>query len=459
MNEAVEIEVLEVELYERDTTLRMPFKFGVVILTESPQCFARVRVRLPDGSGHWGVSAEILAPKWFDKNLELSNEDNFEQLRRALRSAAGLYTGAGRHTPFGLYSTTYDEQIRRCGEHGDGALVACYGPALLDRAVLDAVCRGLGISFFQAVQRNVPGLTTDEFDVAPFLAGLSPAAAVHARHTVGMVDPISHNPEPVGDGLPETLAQVIETYGHRYFKIKVGGDMAADVARLQEIAAVLDTISDEYYLSLDGNEQYTDVAGVAALLDAIEAEPALKRFNASTLFVEQPIARSVALDVDVSALSARIPVIIDESDATLDAFPRARALGYRGVSSKSCKGLYKSMINAARCANWGEGYFMSGEDLTTQAGVCVQQDLALASMIGLTHIERNGHHYVNGFNGASVAEQEAFLAAHPDMYHRADGVVRLTIEGGRIAIGSLDRPGFAVGAEPDFGAMKELANG
>ena len=459
MSNAVEIEVLEVERYERDTTLRMPFKFGVVTLTESPQCFAHVRVRLPDGSEHWGVSAEMLAPKWFDKNLELSNEDNFNQLRRALRSAAELYTGAGKQTPFGFYSGAYEEQIRRCGEHGDGPLVACYGPALLDRAVLDAVCRGLDVSFFQAVQGNVPGLTADEFDIAPFLAGLKPAAAVHARHTVGMVDPITHNPEPVGDGLPETLSEVIETYGHRYFKIKVGGDMAADVARLKEIAAVLDTIPGDYYLSLDGNEQYSDVAGVAALLDAIEAEPALARFNASTIFVEQPIARSVALDVDVSALSARIPVIIDESDATLDAFPRGRDLGYRGVSSKSCKGLYKSMINAARCANWGDGFFMSGEDLTTQAGVCVQQDLALASTIGLTHIERNGHHYVNGFNGASEREREDFLAAHPDMYHRADGVVRLTIRDGRIAIGSLDRPGFAHGAEPDFAAMKELGHG
>ena len=52
------------------------------------------------------------------------------------------------------------------------------------------------------------------------------------------------------------------------------------------------------------------------------------------------------------ALRATMPLIIDESDATLDAFPRARALGYAGVSSKSCKGFYKSLLNAARCARW-----------------------------------------------------------------------------------------------------------
>ena len=35
--------------------------------------------------------------------------------------------------------------------------------------------------------------------------------------------------------------------------------------------------------------------------------------------------------------------------------PAARALGYRGISSKSCKGIYKSLINATRAAKWSEG--------------------------------------------------------------------------------------------------------
>jgi hypothetical protein len=57
-----------------------------------------------------------------------------------------------------------------------------------------------------------------------------------------------------------------------------------------------------------------------------------------------------------------------------------------------------------RCAWWNaEGasrrYFLSGEDLTTQAGLALQQDLALAATLGITHIERNGHHYVDGFAG------------------------------------------------------------
>src|SRR5215813_5161636 len=86
--------VREVRLYEREVRLRLPFRFGVVTLTEAPQVFVRARIDLPDGSSHWGAAAELLVPKWFDKNLALSNEENFEQLRLALALAAEAYTDA-----------------------------------------------------------------------------------------------------------------------------------------------------------------------------------------------------------------------------------------------------------------------------------------------------------------------------------------------------------------------------
>ncbi len=108
--------------------------------------------------------------------------------------------------------------------------------------------------------------------------------------------------------------------------------------------------------------------------------------------------------------------IIDEADDSYDAFPAARALGYRGISSKSCKGIYKSIVNATRAAKWsaeGGKFFVTAEDLTCQAGLGVQQDLALGALIGVTHAERNGHHYVDGFGDTPVGEAEAFLPRIP----------------------------------------------
>ena len=453
--------IAAIDLFERDVKLRMPFRFGVVTLTESPQAFARVRIRLEGGREATGAAAELLAPKWFDKNPALTNEDNFDQLRLALALAREAYLAGGSNTAFGHNRAHYEAQIDGGAKRGLNSLVANYGPALVDRAVLDALCRACGVSFYKAVQSNLPGLTEFEgLKLAEFAAGLKPSASIAARHTVGLVDPIvaGDNKTPVNDGLPETLAEVVAHYGQRYFKLKVGGNIAADLERLASIASILERIKMPYYASLDGNEQYEDVEGVAELWAKMKAAPRLARLVESIIFIEQPIKRQNAFAKSVAKLSAEKPVIIDESDDSLDAFPRAKALGYRGVSSKTCKGLYKSIINRARCAAWGDGYMMSGEDLTIQAGLALQQDLALVSLLGLTHVERNGHHYVNGMASLPAQEQAAFLAAHPDLYERSHGAVRVAIREGQLAIGSLECTGYASAAMPDWNSMRTMEN-
>jgi enolase-like protein len=463
------LRVREVQLYERDVTLRLPFRFGAVTITQGTEAYARVRITLKDGRSAWGAAAEMLAPKWFDKNPSLSDADNVAQLRLSLQLATAHYTeGRLAHTAFGLFAENHHFQIAEGLKHDLNPLVAGYGPALLDRAVLDALCSLQGMSFAEALRANVPGIDPVHFlpeftgfDVAAFLRTMRLPARLHVRHTVGLVDPITATDHraPVGDGLPETLEEVVSTYGHRYFKLKVGGDVVADIARLSAIAGVLDRLP-EYAVTLDGNEQYGSVDAALELWRRMEGTPGLRRLVAAVLFIEQPIGRAAALIRDVGELSSRRPVIIDESDGDLDAFVEARAVGYRGVSSKTCKGLYKSILNRARCALWNarDGrpiYFMSGEDLTTQAGLAVQQDLALAGVLGVEHVEKNGHHYVRGMAERPPAEQRRFLDAHPDLYLAGDPV-RLRIEQGQVAIGSLDCAGFATAAEPDWASMRPM---
>jgi len=466
MGEAFRLQVVAVERYERPVRLRLPFRFGVVTLTAAPQAFVRARIRLADGREGWGAGAEILAPKWFDKSLALSNEENFDQLRRALALACDAYLDRTARTAFGHFAVHYREVIADGARHGLDPLVACFGPAQLDRAILDALCRLQRMSFYEAIQGNFAGIAAGElapdlagFDLDAFLARLQPAQSIAARHTVGLVDAISGHPRQANDGLPESLEEVVTAYGHTWFKLKVGGKVDEDVARLAEIAAVLDAAGRPYRASLDGNEQYDDLESLQRLLARMKVAPRLAKLIAAIAFIEQPIGRKHALERDVSAVSRTTPVIIDESDADLDAFPRAKTLGYSGVSSKMCKGLYKSILNAARCAHWsspGARYFMTGEDLTAQAGLAVQQDLALVNLLGLTHVERNGHHYVNGMADLPADEQAAFLAVHPDLYERSHGAVRLRIRGGALAIGSLDCIGFASAAEPGWRAMAAM---
>jgi hypothetical protein len=461
-----------VELYERPVRLRLPFRFGVVTLTECPQAFARVRVALTDGRTAWGASAELMAPKWFDKNLDLTNEDNFRQLRTVLRMAQDAYlSDATPATAFTHFARHHDAHEAASAALGFNPLLANYGPALIDRAVLDALCRLQGVSFYAAMRANLAGISgaRREFaglDIPAFLQGLRPAESIEARHTVGLLDAITAADlrQRVADGLPETLEEVIAAYGHRWFKLKVSGRREADIERLCAIASVLDRLADPYFVSLDGNEQYGSAAALADLVAAIRATPQLARLWSSIAFIEQPISRRRALEVDLHGTDLGKPVIIDESDGVLDAFVEARRRGYAGVSSKTCKGIYRSLLNAMRCAAWNREqdrtrYFMSGEDLTTQAGLAVQQDLALVNLLGITHVERNGHHYVNGMAAQSEAEQNAFLQAHPDLYERSHGAVRLAIHAGRIRCASLASTGYASGAYPDFTAMQALADG
>jgi hypothetical protein len=465
------LRLTQASFHERPVKLRLPFRFGVVTLTEAPQAFVRVRVRLADGREGEGISAELLVPKWFDKSPALTNDDNFDQLRRSLDFARRHLLDAGTDTAFGLSAAVETAQHAACAQAGLNGLVASFGLALIERAILDALGRLERTSVFELVRSNRIALTAAtapdlaDFDFDAFLAELRPAPSIFARHTVGLVDAVTRaetTGKRLDDGLPESLEEVIAAYGQRYFKLKVAGSVDADIHRLAGIAAVLDRMPEPYFTTLDGNEQFEHVDAVIALWRRIDAEQRLARLKASILFIEQPIARTKALAEPIHALAHEIPVEIDESDADIGVFPAARALGYRGISAKSCKGFYRALLNRARVARWNANggptpFFMSCEDLTTQAGIAVQQDLALATLVGATHVERNGHHYVDGMAGASEREQLQFLSAHPELYQHTDGRVRLAIRSGVLVLGSLARtPGLAVGVMPEWDGMQPM---
>jgi hypothetical protein len=281
---------------------------------------------------------------------------------------------------------------------------------------------------------------------------------------VGLLDALTPGEvaEDPGDDLPVSLQDVIARYGQRYFKIKIGGDPARDRQRLVDVAAVLDaSIAERYHVTLDANEQYDNLQAATELLQAIGAERSLARFFEAVRLVEQPLPRHRALDGSVDALGRIRPVIIDESDDALDAFSRARALGDSGVSSKQCKGLWKSLVNAARCLRRNQSrsvprYLLTAEDLSCQGGVSVQQDLALSALLGIPHCERNGHFYGGPMPGATRDEHHAFLAAHPDLYEDVHRTAALRIHRGTLDLRSLHTPGFAHGADPVFDTMDPL---
>ncbi|WP_417308285.1 mandelate racemase [Devosia sp.] len=459
------IRVDEVALFERPVRFRMPFRFGVARVEQTAQAFVRLRVTDADGRSAVGWSAEMMMPKWFDKSPELTPEDNVAQLRQSLRLAADGTLAAKPGTAFARHAEIEPKHHQAAADAGLNGLIASFGLALLDRAVIDGLCRLAELPVVEAVRSNLLGIDArtapelEGFDLDAFLAARPMPETIAARHTVGLGDVLT-GAATLDDGLPDTLEEVINRYGHRWFKLKLGGDPEADVARLVQIAEVLDRMVPEYQATLDGNEQYAGPEAVLELLDRMAREPALATLRSRVLFLEQPIARARALETDMSQVAWRIGLEIDESDADIGAFPAALKLGYRGISSKSCKGFYRSLLNMARVEQaraGGVDAFLSAEDLTTQAGIGLQQDLALAAMAGATHIERNGHHYVDGMAGAPEAEQQAFLDHHGDLYVEADGRARLRIADGEISLRTVGQSvGLGAAVAPDWTQMIPL---
>jgi L-alanine-DL-glutamate epimerase-like enolase superfamily enzyme len=448
--------VRDIAFFERPVAFVRPFRFGAIVVNAAPQMFVRVEIEVEGKGSSVGASAEMLVPKWFDKRAHLAPEQTVTELRRSLLIARDLYLAhSGFETAFGLHARCIAAQGAACAKEDIPPLAAAYGAAEIDKAILDALLRSAGVNFFDGMTGNIAGidarLSPDlaNRDIAQFLRQRRRLERVAIRHTVGLDDKV----EGAGG-----VADAKENTGARFFKLKLNGDPDADAARLTRIGNELATVAHDYRVSLDANEQYADLVALSSLMDRLDRDGALRPIATKLLYIEQPMPRDITRQSRLGRLSGR-DFIIDEADDSYDAFPAAQALGYRGISSKSCKGIYKSVVNATRAAKWssrGETFFVTGEDLTCQAGLAVQQDLALGALIGVSHAERNGHHYVDGFADTPSAEAQAFLAAHPDLYVYAGGKVRLAIHDGDLLTGSLVAPGFATSVHPDWSSLPSL---
>lgn len=457
------LRVLSARAVERPTPLRLPFRFGDVRVTDAPQAFLEIDVETADGRRARGCAAQLMVPRWFDKRPGLSSEDTVAELRDSLRAAVTVVQDAPASGLAALSAAVRTDVTEALTADGMPLLAAGFGPALVECALIDSLCRTVGCRFADGVRGDLFGLTAlapadlDADRLGRHLARLRPGARIAVRHTVGYDAPLTAAERPADapdDGRPVTLEEVVAATRCRYFKLKLKGDPDADAARLGAISAILGKSAPDFAASLDANEQYAPEA-LRSLLDRLRSDADLKPMAKAVLFVEQPFAREITLTDAGAVADLPVPAIIDESDDHEGAVLTARRLGYAGTSVKSCKGVLRALVNSARIAAWAEEKgprpaILSAEDLTCQPGLGVQQDTLIASLVGASHVERNGHHFVGGMPSAPAAERAQFLAAHPDLYAPSGEDIALRIVDGSLAIGSLDCVGFGSAILPDL---------
>lgn len=458
MHRAPKIRVTSFALGQRVCVTRLPFRFGAVTMERAPSLCLRTAVVVDGGRDEAvGHAEDLLVPRWFDKDPGKTVEEDQAALVDAARRAAT----AALALPAGTVAEVA-EAVTAAVHAGTAPLAPQrlrlgFGAALLERAVLDAVARAHQASFFA-------GLHAGLFGVAPEVTAAlprAPAETVVVRHTVGMQDPLDGDrADGLSDGLPRTLVDAIRAYGLRAFKVKIGAGRKADHDRLLAVHRVLAAEAPaNWRCTLDANEQYADLDALEGLLDDLAATPAGRDLAARVLHLEQPLPRHATFDPAhagaLQRIARHVPLLIDEADVDAGAFAAARAVGFQGVSMKSCKGVLRAVAQHAECAALraqGIAAFQSAEDLTTLPVLALHQDLATVQALGLPHVERNGHHYFRGLDHLPPAEAAAAVRAHGDLYRPLGNGHALAITDGRLRLGSLTCAGFGYGGPVDFAA-------
>src|SRR2546422_677902 len=446
------------EFFVRHTRTRFPFRYGIASMTDVPHLFVRTTVTLA-GKSSFGLSAEGLPPKWFTKNPATTFEQDLPDMLEVIGHAAKLAERIAQSPVsfFDFWRELYRQQSDWANARHLAPLLANLGVSLVERAVIDGLCRGAGEPLHRMVAANRLSLRLGEVygelgNAQP--RDLLPAASLTScfvRHTIGLGDALSPADIPAGervdDGLPQDLESSIREYGLRYFKVKLFANAERDFARLRELSRLLvRETGGEFFVTVDGNENFKSFEAFREFWQKAVGDPALRDLWRRIIVVEQPVHRDRALSDDPGAALRAWPdrprLIIDESDGAVGDLPRALALGYAGTSHKNCKGIVKGIANACllekRRRN-GERVVLTGEDLCNLGPVTLLQDLAMMALLGIEHVERNGHHYYRGLSLWPAEWQDATLAAHGDLYKRhRDGFACLRIREGRVALDSVN---------------------
>ncbi|QDT50155.1 hypothetical protein Pan258_42120 [Symmachiella dynata] len=470
--------IKNIELYVRETPPgRMAFAIGKQSAKgpqqrlTSPLGHVRLELENDRGDTTFGCAGDRLSVRWLDKRPGRERGLKLRELVDLIEFARETYLQSPQfETPFAQWQPCHKTIMREGRRRNQEDLTAAFASALFERALLDGAARLEGRSLFEMIHADRLGIRPAQ--VHPELHDLplpkilppAPATEFYIRHTVGLADPLTADDLPekdrVNDGLPETLAEYIQTDGVVHFKVKISGQPDHDLGRLERLWDLIPK-TEETVITLDANEAYTDMGRFRDFVENLETQSPGCFQHIS--YIEQPLLRSFKVTPADAKILREIgeskPVIIDEADGTLHSFKDAHANGYSGTSHKNCKGFFKSLMNYALIAHYGlegESNYLSGEDLQNLPVVPLHQDFVSASILGLNDCERNGHHYNYGLSLLSDQDKTNVTKHHRDLYVKRGEEWFLNIVDGKVRCASLQCPGYGVNDEPDWASMTNM---
>jgi L-alanine-DL-glutamate epimerase-like enolase superfamily enzyme len=444
-----DIRIEPLKLYYDDFFYRTPIKFGGMALDRATILSVECEVISRAGKSGRGRGSMPLGNVWSFPSKQLSYDATLETMKTLVVEFASIMGVCGNEFshPIELAHQVEPMFLAKTVEVGKELdlnepippLCALVAASAWDAALHDAFGKVHGLNSYHTYGSNfLP------YDLGRYLGDdfrgqwldsfvlKTPQPRMPLYHLVGALDPLEASAvrQPIGDGLPETLADWIRADGLTHLKIKLNGDdLRWDVDRVVAVERVASVTQSErgvsqWCYSLDFNERCPNVDYLLDFLAKLEelAPAAFQRVQ----YIEQPTARDLkAHRQNTMHKAAKIrPIVIDESLVDLESLLLARDMGYTGVALKACKGQSQSLLMAAAAQKYG--LFLCVQDLTCPGASFLHSAGLAAHIPGVAAIEGNARQYMP--------------AANQPWLNRFPGIFR--VSGGSIETACLTGPGL-----------------
>ncbi|MBK9315469.1 MAG: hypothetical protein IPM55_14690 [Acidobacteria bacterium] len=443
-----DIRIESVQSNHEEFLYRTPYKFGGVPVDRATILDVRIQVRSRDGRSATGFGSMPLGNVWSFPSREMSYATTLGAMKSLADRIQVITASCDDYGhPIDLNQSLEPAFLKAAADLSRELKLKSPIPKLCTLVTASAFDAAIHDAFGKLHQRNcyqtygrdlmprdLGRYLTKEFSGERLSDYLLPEATrkLAVFHSVGGADAVvpEELEKPVGDGLPETLAEWIRYNGLTHIKIKLQGeDLAWDIERtvnIDRIASETRPQTDWKYC-VDFNERCPDVGYVLEFLRKVK-ERSPKGFE-RILYLEQPTARDLASNrQNVMHEAAKLrPVVIDESLVDLESLLLAREMGYTGVALKACKGQSQAMLMAAAAQKYR--MFLTVQDLTCPGASLIHSVGIAAHVPGVAGVEANGRQYMP--------------AANKPWESRFPGIFRIT--DGKFDTSGLDSPGLATG--------------
>ncbi|MEM0969490.1 MAG: enolase C-terminal domain-like protein [Verrucomicrobiota bacterium] len=437
--------VVSASLYFLPVTMRVPLKFGDQTLTEVICARTEVTVENEDGvrGSGWGETPLSVGWVWPAPLPFAIRNDALQAFVREIAKAVGQFSATGHPMELGhqflsevlpSLQKSFNRDRERESELPYLAALVAFSP--FDIAIHDACANAARIPAYDLYHREAFPRDLSDFlepaqgsdisfsgrRLADFLTPAPDTQSLPVWHLVGGLDPLDEDDltgdEPQDD-YPILLRDWIRRDGLTCLKIKLrGNDLDWDIDRLIKVGHIAQE-EGVIWLSADFNCAVQEASYVNEALDHLrDTHP---RVYQQLLYVEQPFPHELEDHrIDVSSVSARKPLFLDESAHDWKLIRLGRELGWNGVALKTCK----TQTGALLSLSWAKAHGMSlmVQDLTNPM-LAIVPHVQLAAHAGtIMGVECNGMQF---YPEASLPEE----TIHPGLYRRKNGRVDLSTLG------------------------------